>query len=306
MAISQHTPLMMLRIRNHYSEFNPAMKQIADYLLDSGNTVFSMGIKQLATASGVSVASVTRFVRLLGFSSFKTFQIAFARSVMREEEKPLSDDTTNNKIVFEYGDTSPHDSAEEIGRKVFQSNIQMLLDTMKTIDYKKVEYVTDCILNARNLVFLGVGRSYITAESGRIRFYRLGINAFSYSDAQEIVVAATTCTKTDVFFGISNFGHSPAVVNNICQAKMRGATTIGITSVDGSPLTKAADTSFLTAFNNANMEYRTHRQAFEPACENLAQIALLDCIYMNVALRQDQSCFDMFYDTVKVLSGGRL
>jgi DNA-binding MurR/RpiR family transcriptional regulator len=212
----------------------------------------------------------------------------------------------NNRIVFEYGGMGPCDSAEEIGKKVFQSNIQMLSDTMRTMDYKKVEHVTNLIINARNVVFLGVGRSWISAESGRIRFNRLGINSFSYSDTNEIIVAATTCTEKDVFFGISNFGRAAAVVNNIYEAKLRGAATVGITSADGSPLTQAVDTCFLTAYNSANMEYRMHKQDFEPSCESIAQMALLDCIYMNVALKQDKSCFDMFFNTVKVLSKERL
>jgi DNA-binding MurR/RpiR family transcriptional regulator len=305
MPLSQVTPLVMLQIKNRYSEFNPAMKQIADYLFESGDKVLAMGISQLAAASGVSIASVTRFVRLLRFTSFKSFQLELAKAVMNGDES-IQAEPANNKIVFEYGGTSPHDSVEEVGKKVFQSNIQMLSDTMQTIDYKKMEYVTNLIINARNLVFLGVGRSYITAESGRIRFNRLGINSFSYSDTQEQIVAATTCSDKDVFFGISNFGRSAAVVNNIYEAKLRGAVTIGITSADGSPLTQTVDVCFLTAFNNANMEYRTHKQAFEPACENIAQMVLLDCIYMNVALKQDKFCFDMFYNTVKVLSKERL
>ncbi|MDR3161169.1 MAG: MurR/RpiR family transcriptional regulator, partial [Spirochaetaceae bacterium] len=264
----------MLQIKNRYSEFNPAMKQIADYIFESGDKVLSMGISQVATASGVSVASVTRFVRLLQFTNFKSFQLELAKAVIHENEH-IKTEPADNTIVFEYGGTSPHDSVEEVGKKVFQSNIQMLSDTMRTIDYKKMEYVTNCIIHARNLVFLGVGRSYITAESGRIRFNRLGINSFSYSDTQEQIVAATTCSDKDVFFGISNFGRSAAVVNNIYQAKLRGAKTIGITSAEGSPLTQAVDVCFLTAFNSANMEYRTHKQAFEPACENIAQMVLL-------------------------------
>jgi DNA-binding MurR/RpiR family transcriptional regulator len=301
----QVTPKIMLKIKNCYSEFNPAMKQIADYIVDSSSKVLSMGISQLATASGVSIASVTRFVHMLEFDSFKSFQFELAKSVINREEEPRAA-RINNKILFEYGGTSPRDSVEDVAKKVFQSNIQMLQDTMHTINYKKMAELTKLIINARNLVFFGVGRSYITAESGRIRFNRLGINSFSYSDTNEMIVAATTCTDKDIFWGISNFGRSASVVNNIYQAKFRGATTIGITSADGSPLTQAVDICFLTAFNNANMEFRTHKQEFEPACENLAQMVLLDCIYMNVALRQDKPCLDMFYNTIKVLSKERL
>jgi DNA-binding MurR/RpiR family transcriptional regulator len=283
------------------------MKQIADYILASGDKVLSMGVQQLAEASRVSDASVTRFARLLQYDSFKAFQMAWAQSLAVPAERERCEKTRGkDEVIFEYGGASPQDSAEQICEKVFMSNIQMLSDTMKTIDYKKVEYVTDLILKARNLVFLGVGRSYVTAESGRIRFNRLGINSFCYSDSQEIIVAATTCTAEDIFFGISNFGRSAAVVNNLLHAKERGAATVGITCAENSPLTQAADTCFLTAFNHTNMEYHTGKQIFEPACENIAQMALLDCIYMNVALKQDKSCCDMFFNTVKILSQEKL
>jgi DNA-binding MurR/RpiR family transcriptional regulator len=302
---SQVTPLIILQIKNIYPEFNPAMKQIADYILSLENKIIYMGITQLAEASKVSVASVTRFVKKLGFSSFKSFQFELAKSFINgdDNDRPQNPD---NRIVFEYGGTSSQDTIEEITKKVFQSNIQMLSDTLQIIDYNKLERVVDQILNARNLVFIGIGRSFVTAESGRIRFSRLGISSFSYADAPEQIVAATTCDKRDVFFGISNYGRSVSVVNNMYHAKQRGAATIGITSVESSPLTQVVDTYFLTAFNSANMGLRIQNQANEPACENIAQIALLDSIYMNVALRMDKSVFDMFYNTIKVLAKDRL
>jgi DNA-binding MurR/RpiR family transcriptional regulator len=302
---SQPTPLFLLQVKNQYSEFNPAMKQIADYLFTMGAKVSYMGISQFAEECEVSVASITRFVHLLKFNSFKEFQFALAKLSQPVRESDLTEQP-DNTINFEYGGASPQDSSEEVSKKVFQSNIQMLSDTMRTMDYKKIETVTEHIIQAHNVVFLGVGRSYLTAENGRIRFNRLGINTFSYSDTQEQIVAATTCTDRDVFFGISNFGRSAAVVKNIERARLRGAVTVGITSADGSPLTRVVDICLLTAFNSANMEYRTHKQAFEPACENIAQMVLLDCIYMNVALRMDKSRFDMFYKTVQVLSKERL
>jgi DNA-binding MurR/RpiR family transcriptional regulator len=304
---SQMTSMVALQIKNHYSEFNPAMKQIADHILASGSGSLSMNIRELAEASGVSDASVTRFVHKLRYKNFKAFQMAWAQSsIPAAKQNNPAKKTEKDTVVFEYGGTSPRDSAEQICEKVFTSNIQMLSDTMKIIDYKKIDYVTRLILRARNLVFLGVGRSYVTAESGRIRFNRLGINSFCYSDSQEIIVSTTTCASKDVFFGISNFGRSAAVVNNLAYAKERGAATVGITCAEGSPLTQVVDTCFLTAFNHTNMEYHTGKQIFEPACENIAQMALLDCIYMNVALKQDKSCYDMFHNTVKVLHQEKL
>jgi DNA-binding MurR/RpiR family transcriptional regulator len=304
MSDYQSTPLVMLQIKKKYTEFNPVMKQIADYLFNSADQIQYVGISKLAEACQVSVASITRFVHLIGFPNFKAFQFEMIKSLVNGDKNGQIE--LPNKIVFEYGGTSPQDSVEEIAKRVFQSNIQMISETMQTIDYHKMEKITELIVKARNLVFLGVGRSAVTAESGRIRFNRLGINSFAYADTQEQIVAATTCTKDDVFIGISNYGRSATVVNNIYQAKLRGATTVGVTSADGSPLAQTADISFITACNPANREFLTHKQAFEPACENIAQMVLLDCIYMNVALKQDKSCFDMFYNTVKILSKERI
>lgn len=301
---SKNTSLLMLQIENQYSEFNPVMKQIASYILASTKKAAQMGIKDLAAECQVSVASITRFVHQINFKNFKTFQLTLAREISGRGANDVMPD--NNRITFEYGGTSPNDSVEDVGKKVFQSNIQMLVDTMKIIDYQKIKYVSRLITRARNIIFLGVGLSYITAEQGRTRFNRLGINSFSYSDTQEMIVASTTCTNKDIFLGISNFGRSSAVVNSMKRAKARGAYTIGITSAEGSPLMNTVDICFLTAFNMANIEYRTHDFEFEPSSENIAQMVLLDCIYMNVALRQEKSCIDMFYNTVNELAKERL
>ena len=298
------TSNLLLQIENHYSEFNPVMKQIAEYIFTLPNKAAYMGISELAAECKVSIASITRFVHQINLKNFKSFQLELAKEMSKGEYKNVM--PMNNMITFEYGGTSPNDSSEDVGKKVFQSNIQMLVDTMRIIDYQKIDYVTKLITRARNIIFMGVGLSYITAEQGRIRFNRLGINSFSYSDAPEMIVAATTCTPRDIFIGISNFGRSSAVVNNIERAKSRGAQTIGITSAEGSPLMKAVDTCFLTAFNIANIEYRTHDQEFEPSSENIAQMVLLDCIYMNIALKQDKSCIDMFFNTVNELAKERI
>jgi hypothetical protein len=66
-----------------------------------------------------------------------------------------------------------------------------------------------------------------------------------------------------------------------------------ITGAGGSPLTRAMDACFLTAFNHANMEYHTCKQTFEPVRKNIGRMVLPDCRYMNAVPCQDKSCSDM-------------
>ena len=75
------TPLVVLCIKNKYQQMNPAMKQIADYIISNPNRVIYMGISELAAASSVSIASVTRFVKQAGYRNFKSFQLELAGSL---------------------------------------------------------------------------------------------------------------------------------------------------------------------------------------------------------------------------------
>lgn len=298
-------PLLILSIKNRYAQLNPALRQIADYLIANYDKVVDLGIGEIAAESGVSSSSVTRFIKTLGFKSFKSFQLELAKS-LNTAAAPAAQGAGENRITFEYGGASARDTVEEICRKVFTSNLQMLSDTMQTLNYALIDHVSSLIMQARNVIFLGVGRSHVTAESGRIRLYRLGINCFCYADAHEQVVAASLAEERDVFIGISNYGRSASVVGNMALARRRGAATVGITSAEGSPLCQAAEHIFLTAYNCDNMEYRRQNGSYEPACENITQIALLDCIYMNVALKLDKRCMDNFYLTVKELEKERI
>lgn len=299
------TPRVVLCIKNKYEQLNPAMKQVADYIISCSDKVVFMGISELAAASGVSIASVTRFVKVIGYKNFKSFQLELAGS-LNENQGEYQEPAVSSTITFEYGGASERDNAEEICRKVFNSNQQMLTDTIKTLDFSMIEAVSEHIIKARNVIFFGCGRSHITAESGRTRLYRLGITTLCYNDVHEQIVAATMSDHRDVVIGISNYGRTASVVNCMKLARERGAVTVGLTSAEGSPLAQAVEYLFLTAYNYANLEYRSRNRSYEPACENITQIVLLDCIYMNVALRMDKRCIDQFYETVKELEKERI
>lgn len=290
---------LLLQIKGKYSQMNPAMKQIADYVISDRENVAYININQLAEASGVSIASVTRFVKEFDFANYKSFQFELAKSLSPADNSSANDGSDDLSISFEYAGTSLHDGSELISRKVFQSNIQMLRDTMQILDYELIDKVAGMICTAGNIVVFGVGRSYLSAESVRTRLYRLGISCLTYCDVHEQLVAATTCKENDLVIGISNYGRSASIIKSMELARKRGCTTIGITSASDSPLAKGVDHCIYTAYNFANLEYRNKNRSYEPACENILQMVVIDCIYMNVALRQNKNCIDDFFITAE-------
>lgn len=298
------TPRIVLDIKIKYSSMNPAMQSISDFLVKNFDKVAYMGISELASCSGVSDATVSRFVKHMGFKNYKAFQLEMVSS-LNNTESESNDDTDNMYSKLEYGGIMKNDPIDLICKKVYRSNMQMLEDTLSIIDTKTIEIVSNRILKARNVIFYGVGRSWVTAESGRSRLYRLGINAFCYNDAHEQIVSACTSDERDVIIAISNYGRSKSVVNNARRARTTGATTVGITSAKNSPLSKAVEFPLYTSFSYQSVSIEKNK-AYEPASENIAQIALLDCIYMSVSMKKDVHTLERFYKTAREMEEERI
>ena len=273
------TPGIIIEIKNRYSSMNPAMQQISDYLIAHYDEAAYIGIHELAKRSGVSAASVTGYVKELDYKNYKAFQLAMAVSIgqknveIQEEKEP-----------FIYGDITEEDNVN---------------DTLSIIDTQSIEKIGKHILKAKRLIFLGVGRSYLTAESGKSRFYRMGINSFCYRDSHEQIVGASMCEKNDVVIAVSNYGRSRSVIEATEIAGKRGAITVGITSAKNSPLSKIVQYPLFSASGNENSF--DNSTPFEPSSESITQIVLLDCLYMYIALQKKESVLKRYYATTKEL-----
>lgn len=296
------TPGIIIEIKNRYNSMNPAMQQISDYLMTHYEDAAFQGIHDIARNSGVSAASVTGFVKEMGFKNYKAFQLAIAMSIGQNNHVNEEDNAP-----FIYGGISENDGMGEICRKVFRTSIQMLTDTLSIVDTDGMQRVSEYILKAPKIIFFGVGRSYLAAESGKSRFYRMGLNCFCYRDSHEQIVGASMCGKGDVVISVSNYGRSRSVVEATRLAKSRGAVTIGITSAKNSPLANAVDFPFFSVSSIDNLNINSNdMSAFEPSSENVAQIVLLDCLYMYVALREKEKIVEKYYETTKALEVERL
>lgn len=107
------TPLIILNIKNKYSEFNPAMKHVADFLIGSYESVVYMKLRDIASQSNVSDASITRFIQAIGFRNFKSFQVELAKSLCSVVSGPDSK-PGSNRPKFEYTVSANSNSTADI------------------------------------------------------------------------------------------------------------------------------------------------------------------------------------------------
>lgn len=269
---------ILIKMRNLYPQMNWAMKQIADYIISNPVEASRYGAHKLAGESGVSDASVSRFAQYMGYENYKRFQLALVSSL---SQKNAAKDTST---WIEYSGKIDRNSTQGVCRTIFQRSIQMLQDTWKNLDINTIEKVAGLIAESKRIILLSVGRSKVTTEALFSRLYRLGYNVQSFNDPHEQVIITSLVGKNDLVIAVSNFGESKSVVEGVVRANKNGATTVGITSVAQSSLAKAVKYCIFSAYDYEAGEMGKY---YEPSCENIPQVTIMDCIYMLLAMREE-------------------
>lgn len=288
-----------LAIKANYVQFNPAMQQIADVLLSRSPDLINFTIGELAEKSGVSNASVTRFVQMLGYENFKAFHRSLQQYLLSQRLE-LKEQRTASSLI--YGGGVPNtDDPEGICRYVIESEIEMLRDTLQLMNFDTVRRVAQQITNARSVLFLGEGRSFLAAQSACTRFMRLGIICNAYGDFHSMASAVAALKEEDLVVGISNMGRSDPVLKCMRFAQKHGVRTVVITSVKNAPLTEYADELILTGFNYGNFANRGQATFYEPGSENLPQFSVIDCLYLLAGSLQDRSFLKRYYDCAAMI-----
>lgn len=292
-----------LIIKSNYIQMKPAMKRIANVVLAQPMKSDGYTIGKLAEKSHVSTATVTRFVRNLGFENYKTFLKAIRNSLIETQKR--SNLPVHKTMLRNVNRAVDLNDTESICRYVIGNEIELLSDTLSLLDFGVIERVVDWIMKARHVLFLGEGRSYLAAESACLRFQRLGVLCNCHGDVHSMIPEISMADPSDLVIGISNMGRSVPVTGCVKRAKKRGIKTVAITSVKGSPLNHAADLSILTGFNYGNATEPNEIIGYEPGSENIPQHSVINCLYLMCVLRKDETFPEKYAETAMLIEGER-
>ncbi len=274
---------VLITIKNNYASLSHVLKKLADYIVENTDKAPYQNISEMAKQSGVSEASITNFVKLMGFRGFSDFKICLAKNNGGAMEQQV------------YGDISLDDSIDDICDKVFSKNIETLNSTHKILDRAAIERAASLIVKAKRIDFYGQGSSVLPALYAIFRLQRIGIRALYYQDPHLQVTSAALLEKGDVAVGISNSGRTHDTIDSLAIAKKSGATTICITSNDGSPIIKVSDIKLLAAQSNADI-------IEDIVVSRLAELSILDALYICIAGKIKKRALDGLYATAEALS----
>ena len=256
-------PGVLAKIRALSNSFTAAQSQLAATIVGDSDSVPFLSVHELAERAGVSVASVSRFVRVVGYESYKAFKTQLGVESVSSFEGM-------------YEAIRPRDSDEEIVDKVFGGNIRSLEQTCRNFDRDDLLNAAAVVSRAQRIVFFGIGSSGNIAQDSALRFSQLDLQAEAYTDSYQMTIQALRQTRGGVAVGISHSGRSTVTVKALEVAAHRGAFTIGISNYLESPLHRASACFLLTSFEESRVRVAA-------LSSRIAQMCLLDALYLLVA-----------------------
>jgi DNA-binding MurR/RpiR family transcriptional regulator len=252
------------------------MRRIAKAIRDNPAIVLEKTISQIADACGTSVASVVRFCRAVGVSGYAELRMSLATELGKEAAQFGADFTLGAEIART-------DTLEEMASKVASLEMLAIEETVSSLDFKALERVVAALDKAQRILLFGIGASHFVAQDLHHKLFRVGRNVFLMMDAHEAWTAALLSPEHTVAIAFSHSGVTADTVQFLELARQNGALTVAVTGARDSRLARAADERLITHARESALRAGA-------MVSRIAQLALVDCLFLGVArLRYEQT-----------------
>mgnify|MGYP006288805599 CR=1 FL=1 len=223
---------ILLQLNTSFPSMTKKEKKVADFIKTHHSQVFLLKSKDLARRAEVSEATISRFVRKLGFEKYTHFRAELARQAMENYStsnrlQALSQQVTNGQHVL-------HRIA---GQDL--DNLQELTAMVPTEDF---DQAVDALCSAKTIHSLGLrscfGLSFHFYFCLRFFLNNVSILWAGTGDMPEKILAVD---KDDVLLAISFKRYTRDTVEMLKAIKPKVKTVIGITDSDLSPIAELSD-----------------------------------------------------------------
>lgn len=273
------------RIDEQFDHLRPSEQLVANHLRSLSGQRFDQSITDLAKAVGVSEATVSRVSRALGFSGFADLKLSMAADQGRSA-------FPNIPSSLQWTDTPV-----DIARKLSTVFAASLAETQQALDAASLDAAVQAILDARRVVFMGVGGAAAVCEEAAHIFLKIGIDATSHNDGYTQTIVASTLKPDCLLIAVSHTGTTPTVVSAVTLARETGARTIAITGCAASALARAAETVFATSFS-AEQAIPLHGDFLEG---RISQLYVVDVLYLGVMFKMNGAARERLAHTTRAL-----
>ena len=219
-------------ISERYNQLTKSEKRIANYIRKNQEEAAFLAAGEVADRLGLSEATIVRFARTVGFSSYPA---------MRE----VLQDNFRRRVTHSARLRSRLDNLREGGdifEKIIVSEIDYLTQALLTVDRDELNHAVSLLTECEHLYVFGTGPSASLVHLLNLRLTRFGKHVIPITIAgREAVEPLLLMTERDALFAISFFDLNPTLQVIMDHAKTRRCPIILLTDTLGSIIGEKAE-----------------------------------------------------------------
>lgn len=212
--------------------FSKGQRKIAAYINQSYDKAAFLTASKLGKTVGVSESTVVRFAVELGYDGYPEMQKAMQEMVMNRLTSVQRIGITNDRI-----------GNQDVLSSVLQADADKIRQTSETISREAFRQSVDAILKARRIYVLGVRSAAALANftAYYLNYMFDNVHVITVSGAGEMFENLVGVTSEDVVLAFSFPRYSTATLKAAQYCRSVGATVIGLTNSNISPLAQSCD-----------------------------------------------------------------
>lgn len=267
---TENLDTLLLRHKASFSEIDC---RIAEHFKEIGNEVVNKTLANLAAETGVSEASIYKFVKKLGFDGFQHFKISIASTVQSTK--------TDSTEMMAFSDISNEDEPYVIAQKVLAATENALSNLLLFVTEEDLLEALKLIGSSTTLHFFGQGASNILAFDTYHKFHRSHYLCNYISDSHMQLTYSTKLGEDDCAFLFSHSGKTKETTQIARILKKNNVKIITLTGNPNSELAELSDVAFVIPSEEAS--FRS-----ESLTAKVLYLTLVDILFVNVMYKDEQ------------------
>ena len=273
---------LLERIEEIMPSLSKQQKAVGSYITEHYDKAAYMTATKLAKSTGVSESTVVRFSFSLGYNGYPALQAALKDITKTRLTTLQRIEITNDRI-----------GNSDILSSVLNSDIDKIKATLEGIDRKAFDMAINSLINARDIYIAGARTSSIL-----VTFLGLNLNMIfdnvhpiqSYG-GNELIEQLMRLKSGDVLIAITFPRYSKRIVDAVRFATREGATVIGLTDSESSPIAESSNI-LLTA--------KSDMESFTDSL--VAPLSILNALIVALSAKKKEAINENFERLEKIWS----
>ncbi|MBQ4641280.1 MAG: MurR/RpiR family transcriptional regulator [Oscillospiraceae bacterium] len=223
---------ILMIIQDQMQTFSKGQRRIATYITEDYDKAAFMTASKLGKTVGVSESTVVRFAMELGYDGYPSMQKAMQEMVLNRLTSAQRLGIANDRI----GD-------HNVLTTVLNADADKLRQTAETIDGEAFQNAVQAILQAKRIYILGVRSAAALANFAGyyLNYIFQNVHVITTSGGGEMFEKLVNVNSDDVVIAFSFPRYSAATLKGAQYCRSVGATVVGITNSQLSPLAQDSD-----------------------------------------------------------------